>query len=178
MVAKRGFKWEIAILSAALTVAVLSVAYYGYQNIGVKKPLEKALLADPDVLSCDIKRASKLVAEVSVSPVTELASLYARLADIVEEKAGPDFELVIKDERNDSLESFYHSIHYYLEEAAVRGNFGEMIESARNTLSDKGLSQFEITVDKKNIYVQMSLGNAYLYEVLDRGVPGFGGEQR
>ncbi len=178
MVARKGFKWEIAILSAALTVAVLSIAYYGYQDLGVKKPLEKALVADPDVLSCDVRRASKLTVEVYLSPVNELAVVYTRLGGIVQEKAGPDFELIVKDERNDTLEGLYHSIHYYLEEAAIRGNFGEMMESTRNTLSEKGLSDFEITVDKKNIYVQMSLGDAYLYEILDRGVFGFGGEQQ
>ena len=37
---RKGFRWELIALSAVLTLAVLSLAYYSYESMGVKKPLE------------------------------------------------------------------------------------------------------------------------------------------
>ena len=51
-----------------------------------------------------------------------------------------------------------------------------MVTKSQNALEGKAVAAFRVTVDKDRIYVQMTKGDAYLYEVLDLAAPGAGGE--
>ncbi|MGI6643699.1 MAG: hypothetical protein ACOX3V_06890 [Bacillota bacterium] len=175
---KKGFRWDVAAVSAVLTLALLSLGYFVYANLGVRKPLEKALMADPDVISVDMGpwRGSEAI-QVEIANVTDFPATYARLHQLVRDKAGMKQGFRIVDERNQELIEAYHSIHYYLEEARTNANFGEMIEFCQEALKDKDLDSFRFAVDKDRIYVQMAKGEAYLFEVLERAPEGGGGEQ-
>ncbi len=166
----KGFRWELIALSAVLTLAVLSLAYFSYESMGVRKPLEKALLADPDVGAVKIlKDRDTEVVQITLSKVPDLSVTYTRLHTLVKGRMGQaPFRLEVKDARNADLQDVYHSIHYYLEEASVRGNFGTMIEACSSILSKAGISDYKITVDQNHIYVQIGSGANFLYQVLDR----------
>jgi hypothetical protein len=167
---RKGLRWEYVALSAVLTLAVLSLAYYSYESVVVKRPLEKALLADPDVGAVKVvKSGDGQVIEVTLARVEDLSVTYARLYAAVKGRMGQaSFKLLVKDRRDPSLQDVYHTIHYYLEEASVRGNFGAMIGECSAALANAGISAYKITVAQERIYVQMELGQSYLYEVLDR----------
>ncbi len=176
--AQKGFRWEVAAISAVLTLALLSLGYFAYENLGVRRPLEKALMADPDVISVDMGDWQGAAAiQVEIAKVEDFPATYARLHQLIRDKVGAKEAFRVKDGRSQDLEKAYHSIHYYLEEASVRGNFGEMMESCQKALEEKDLDTFRFTVDKDRIYVQMTKGDAYLCEVLERISPGAGGEQ-
>ncbi len=170
MVPRKGFRWEIIALSAVLTLAVLSLAYYSYERAGVRRPLEKALLTDPDVSDVSISDGdSGLTIEVSLSKVSDLSATYKRINDLIVDRVDQKgFVLWIKDQRNAELLDMYHAAHYYLEEASVRGNFGTMIETCGPILDNAGATAYKITVDQKHIYVQIESENGYFYQVLDR----------
>jgi len=174
---RKGFRWEVIALSAVLTLAVLSLAYYSYDSMGVKKPLERALLADPDVKDVRIhKEKGREVIELTLSRVTDLAATYRRLYATVADKVSRDaFTLKIKDQRDEALQEIYGAIHYYLEEASVRGNFGTMIEACGPILDESGATGHRITVDQERIYVQIESGGRYLYHVLDNRTLDFAG---
>jgi hypothetical protein len=174
---RKGFRWEYVALAAALTLAVLSLAYYLYQNVGVRMALERALLADPDVDSARIfKDGGTQVVEVALRKAPDLSVVYARLYSMAKHRMGDGaFRLQVNDRRDSPLQETYYSIHYYLEEASVRGNFGSMIEACSGVLYRAGISDYKITVDKQRIFVQIARGESYLYQVLDRSPGGEGG---
>lgn len=166
----RRMRWEYVALAAVLTLAVLSLAYYSYESLGVRRQLEKALLADPDVNAVTISKTEDgLVIEVALDRVEDLGATYSRLHDAVRDRLGQGrFRLAVKDQRDGTLQDLYHSIHYYLEEAAARGNFGAMADACSDALTRAGVTAHKITVDPHRIYVQISLHGPYLYQVLER----------
>lgn len=174
---RKGFRWELIALSAVLTLAVLSLAYYSYESMGVKRPLEKALLLDPDVSAVQMRmNGDKEVIKVTLSKVADLATTYSRVHTVVSDRMGPGtFILELTDQRDASLGDMYYAIHYYLEEASVRGNFGTMIEASKPILEDAGAAHYKITVDQDRIYVQIESAEGYLYQVLDRRADSGGG---
>ena len=167
--AKKGFRWEFVALSAVLTLVILSLGYTLYDKVGVKNPLERSLMSDDAIKSVTVKRDRGVdVLEIEFDNVEDFATSYAAVEETVRERLGESYRIDVKDTRNEFLEDSYLSIHYYLEEASVRGNFGDMIESCQTRLSEKGLGNFKIVLDESHIYVQMVDGENYLYAVLGR----------
>lgn len=174
---RNGFRWEYVAIAAVLTLAVLSFAYYSYESVGIKRPMEKALLSDPDVSSVSLGDENGVrVVQITIRNVPDLSVTYARLLGVVKDHAGSEaFKVQVKDQRDAQLEGAYHSIHFYLEEASARGNFGAMIESCSRILGQAGITGYKITVDEQHIFVQMAAGQGYLYQVLDRSPGAQGG---
>jgi len=179
-VSKRSFRWEHLALSAVLAMSLLSLGYYCYENLGVKKPLEKAISSDPDVLWVRIDdRGGQTVLEVALGPVSDLSQTYTRLYNTAGRFLdAEELDLRIADKRDPHLEELYKAIHYYLEEASIRGNFGTMIEKCREILEADQSVDYDVTVDHERIYVQMVKGENYLYEVIARVKDGRGGAEQ
>ncbi len=163
---KKVFRWEYAVLSAILTFAALSLAYYSFDQLGIRRPLERALAADPDVKRVDFEtRNGSMLLVITLEKTADLPATYARVLALAKEKLGDSFEIEVKDGRNQRLDDAYYAVHHLVEEASVRGNFGEMMESCKDILSGMGLEDYRITVQKDYVFVQMFDGDAYLYEV-------------
>ncbi|MGI6632015.1 MAG: hypothetical protein ACOX5M_03105 [Bacillota bacterium] len=166
----KGFRWVWVALAAAVTLAVLSLSYSSYENLGVKKPLSKALLVSSDIESVDVRRDGPLtVVEIAMKSVPDLAVSYRAAEEIVRQHIGNSpFRMEIRDSRTPELEEAYHAIHFYVEEASVRGTFGAMIEESSNILREAGFSEYKLSVDKDRIYVRIANSGGYLYEVIER----------
>lgn len=167
---RKGFRWEIIAVTAVLTLAVLSLANYSYQTLGVKRPLERALQMDPDISAVRIygDRDTQVI-EVTFSAFADLSATYRRVDSLIRNRVGMSaFRVDVKDARNVELQDAYHAIHYYLEEALVRGNFGAMVEACESILTKAGAFDSKVTVDRNHIYVEIRAGANYLYQVLDR----------
>lgn len=166
----KNLKWEYVALAAVLTLAALSLAYYSYDSLGVMRPLQQSLSADPDVTSVKMtKSTGTLDIEVALAGVDDLEATYGRLFSLASKRLQPGtFQITVADQRDQRLADVYRQIHYYLEEAALRGNFGAMIDACSEVLSREGIEDYRITVDERRIYVQLVLGDHYLYEVLEQ----------
>ncbi len=176
--AKRSFRWEFVALWTVLTLAILSLGYSAYLKMEVVGPLQRALERDVDVRNVGVRSKNGVtVLELELGKVDDLPRTYTRLREAAEEKLGDAFRLEIADSRDEELEDAYYSVHYYLEEASVRGNFGEMIDSCRGLLKDQGLEDYKISLDEGHIFIQMAHGDNYLYAVLARQNPKTGGAQ-
>jgi hypothetical protein len=169
LMAKKGFRWEFVALSAVLTLVILSLSYTLYEKVGVKDPLERLLMSDNAVKNVTAtKDKGVTVLEIEFNRVEDFAASYGAVEKVIRERLGENYRILVKDARNDKLDDSYLSIHYYLEEASVRGNFGDMIESCQDKLLEKDISNFKIVLDERHIYVQIADEGAYLYAVLDR----------
>jgi len=175
---KRDFKWEYVVILALLTIAVLGLGNYSYEALGVKKPLLSTISKDPDVISAQVQsRDGKTLVVVDLKEVKDLSKTYRRLYEAAAKYVNPaNLELEVKDRRDQELEDTYMNIHYYLEEAAVRGDFGSMIEAAKKVLDRSGVEDYRLVVDRGSIFVQITKGQNYLYEVIHTSKPqGEGG---
>lgn len=174
--AKKGFRWESVALSAILTLVILSLGYTIYDKFGVKDPLERSLMLENAVKNVTVEREQGVdILEIEFYMVEDFATSYVAVDKIAKERLGENYRINVKDARSQSLEDAYLSIHYYLEEASVRGNFGDMIESCGDRLLEEGLTDFKIVLDESRIYVQLIDQGDYLYAVLNRTGPKAGG---
>lgn len=163
----RNIRWEYVLLWAFLALMVFTFAQYSYRIFRIERPLEKCLSEDPDVLRTDIKTVqNKTAIKVSLRYVDDLSLTYKRIEDAVQDIIGQqDYEITLNDDSNEVLEEAYDSIHYYVEEARLRGNFGAMANQSNLVLRDMGIDEFKLTVNDNNIYVQLRLQDKYLYRV-------------
>ena len=77
-------KWGYVIVFALLSIGIASLAYYSYDSFGLRRPLEKAVLDDPDVLWIEVSDETDcLVIEVALGLVEDLGSTYKRICGIV-----------------------------------------------------------------------------------------------
>ncbi len=164
---KKAFRWEYAVLSAILTFCVLSLALYGFERLGVKRPLERTLAGDPDVKGVIFEdRGGSLFLSVTFEGRSDLPVAYSRVFGLLKDKLGDSFDLALDDERNERLDGAYYEIHHLIEEACVLGNFGHMMDSCKKTLGELGLSDYKITVQKDFVFVEMHDEGAYLHCVV------------
>ncbi len=165
----RNVRWKYVLIWALLILSALSLANYSYRIIGLKKPLEHRLAQDPDVIWSEVASSQdKTVVKVSLMYVDDLSLAYSRIEEIVHDILGNrPYELVLKDVSNEALEETYGSIHYYIEEARIRGNFGEMAHQSTSVLEEAGIDGFRLTVNGGKIYVQLRLEDNYLYRIVD-----------
>lgn len=166
----RGFRWLYVAAAAVITLAVLSVSYSSYEKVGVKRPLLSELSAHSDVAGADVRREGpETVVDIDLEKVPDLAVTYRALDEIVERHMGTAaYRIRLEDAGSPGLDAAYHLIHFYVEEAAVRGTFGEMISESSKRLEEAGYNDYKISVDKDRIYVQISDSSGYLYRIVDR----------
>lgn len=178
-----GLRWVHVILALLVTLSVLSGSYMLYRRFWVTRPIELLLKSDPDVEEVRIERGEQgIVVRVRMRPVKDLAVSYARLEEVLASRLGDSgYRLVLEDRRDEELEEAYHAIHFFIAEAAQRGNFSEMADRVEKTLGAMGLGAYRVTVTGKAIFVQIysSDRSRYLYEIVSRlpeiGTPVRGG---
>jgi len=165
----RGLKWIHVAVAAAITLAVLSLSYSSYEKVGVKRPLISELVAHSDVAGVSWEKDGTVaVIRVNLRKVPDLSKTYADLERIAAKHLGTaPYRIEIADGATPFLEEAYHSIHYYIEEASVRGTFGEMIRESSSRLDEAGC-EYKISVGARRIYVQIAKEGAYLYRIVDR----------
>ncbi len=166
----RGMRWAYTAIAAVITLAVLSLSYSSYEKMGVKRPLLQELEASSDVQGADAhKDGSETIVEIELKKVPDLAVTYRKIDETVKKHLGTaPYRIVLKDAATPTLEAAYHSVHFYVEEASVRGTFGEMIRESSTRLESAGYSEYKLSVDKDRIYVQISDENGFLYRIVNR----------
>ncbi|MGI6663036.1 MAG: hypothetical protein ACOX4B_06125 [Bacillota bacterium] len=165
----RGFRWIYVAALAVITLTVLSVSYSSYEKVGVRRPLMGELSAHSDVAGASLEREGPVtVVHIELKKVPDLAKTYKDLERVVSKHLGTaPYRIEIEDAGTPALEDAYHSIHFYVEEASMRGTFGEMIRESSPKLEEAGC-EYKISVDGEHIYVQIAREGAYLYRIVDQ----------
>ena len=165
-------RWARVLVAAAITISILAGGYLLYQRFWVTKPLEMLLDSDPDIEETRISRDEQgIMVQVRMRPVKDLAVAYATLEETLTSRLGnSEYRLVVEDKRDDKLEEAYHAIHFFVAEAAQRGNFSEMADRIDSTLGALAFHDYRVTVTQKAIFVQIfsSDHSRYLYEIVPR----------
>lgn len=165
-------RWAHVLLALLVTLSVLSGSYMLYRRFWVTRPIELLLKSDPDVEEVRVERGEQgVVVKVRMRPVKDLALSYARLEEVLTSRLGDSgYRLVLEDRRDEELQEAYHAIHFFIAEAAQRGNFSEMADRVERTLEPMGLGSYRVTVTGKAIFVEIYSPDhsRYLYEIVPR----------
>ncbi len=161
-------RWKYVVLWSVLALIILVSGNYCFEVLTVKRPLEQKLAQMPNVSNVHISFGqSSTVMTVTLTHVADVQRVYSSIDEQAQKILGNrNYEIKLADHSTKILDDAYESIHYYVEEARVRGNFGQMAERCISMLEDSKINDFKLTVDDKNIYVQMSLGDKYLYRII------------
>ncbi|MDK2959883.1 MAG: hypothetical protein PWP12_67 [Bacillota bacterium] len=162
----RGYRVDVTLAVALLTLAVLLGARLAYARFLVERPLATELKALEGVQSVVLERSGAgYRLQVKLGEVKDLPGLYRQIEKLAAERLGPgNFALKIQDERTPALENVYYRIHYYLEEALTQGNFSTAAAKIHSEAQAAGIEE-RFYVDEGHIYLQLLDGPAYLYEV-------------
>lgn len=160
----------VVILAAALTFAGLWWASAGWGWYRQDRPLERIFTTTPGVISYRLEwRGDTLVARFLLGPEADLPAVYPSLRRRVAEVLGDrPFRLEVEDRRTPQLEETYRIMRLYLEEALVSGRFSWAAEQVRALAAARGVKEARLRVDGEWLYLELRVGDAYLYEVIPR----------
>ncbi len=164
-------RWQVAVLSLLAVLAVLFGGYFVYHQLGLDRPLVKALKADPAVQSVRVDDGSQgRVIKVALNRVDNLQTVYERLEQTTDRylKDG-SYELKVTDHRDPLLQETYDRMSFLVEEALVRGNYEDMYAGLQKQAADRGLDVFKVYVGAHDVFLQLGKGTDYLYAVVPRG---------
>ncbi|MHB8927722.1 MAG: hypothetical protein ACYC9Q_08710 [Bacillota bacterium] len=166
----KGMRWQVAVVSLLAGLAVLFGGYYIYHQIGLDRPMVRALKTDPAVQSVRVTDDNQgRHIEVALKPVDNLQETYARLDQTVGRfMKGGRYELKVTDQRDAMLQEAYYRMQFLVEEALTRGNFEEMYDGLQRQAAQRGLDTFKVYVSGRYVFLQLGKGSDYLYAVVPR----------
>ena len=160
------FKWRQIVAGFAATLIILLIGNYMWHRTAVERPLIQVLLQDEAVEEAVFHsdgRNSRV--EVKVRDVPRFANAARRINATVK-KMQPTTQVIFVDSSNDRLSDLYDELHFAVFEAKVNGSFVQMNDSFLHVIKHAGLSDYRLEVSNEAIYVQLHLGDAYLYRVV------------
>ncbi|MFZ5633283.1 MAG: hypothetical protein ACOY40_10595 [Bacillota bacterium] len=164
-----GIKVPVVILALVVGLAALWGAQWLYNRYNYERPLTKLLGENKDVVSYKINDEGPVLAvEVKLGKVDNLQQSYDALHQSLQGVVGRrDFKIILRDERDATLDGICYQARLAAYEALERGNFLEM-ESLISQRAAREGSQARLMLDEDRLYIQITHGNHYLYEIIPR----------
>lgn len=161
----------MAIIAAMLvTLCLLLGGQRLYEKYVVKDGLQQAIdkVAPADEIRVD-KDAKPPTVYIRLSQVNDLQSDYEGLTDVIHAQLGPDYRVVLLDDRTPELQSLYEQCSFPIQEAIATGHFQSM-KTGVEQLAAAGSANCSISVDSDNVYLELSdqKERGCLYEVVPR----------
>ncbi len=152
-----------------VTLAALIGGWQAYQHFNLLNPLESKLKQIPGVQSLTISAGSNHVTiqldSGSRLQNDDLQSTYDKIVTLTEDTLGSNVSITLLDHQNWDLTNAYESYKPSLFEGITKGNYMEMIANIVERAKSDHISA-RITMDKHYIFIQLSKGNYYLYDVV------------
>lgn len=101
------------------------------------------------------------------SQIKDLQADYQKLEKIVHQQLGPEYQIILLDQRTPKLQALYEECQFPIYEAISMGNFQRMYQTLRKKAEGAHVN-YRISVDLYNIYVQFQDRKGYLYEIIPR----------
>lgn len=149
-----------------LTFAVLFGGYQVYKNYELVKPLESQLLAIHAVQSAHVLTTGQNPeVVVKLGKVSDLQATYRSIYADVTATLGTPVGIELQDHRTPALSQLYETMGQILYQGIARGDYMTMTESMQS-FAAKAHVTCRITMNGQDIFVQLSKGNAYLYDIV------------
>lgn len=153
-------------VSLLVAFSLLFGGWEMYAKFGLVRPLEEQLKADPAVTQVEsVVDGSDRQLKVTIKPVDDLQTTYENLEQIAQKALGSQVKLELVDTRGEDLNKAYREIQPILYAGIAKGDFPQMIQSAKQTVAKEG-TKAEVSMNDKYIFVSMQRDGRYLYEVL------------
>lgn len=167
-------RWPLVLASLGATLLILFGGNFVLQHQTVDEPLAQRFAAVEAVESFEVQGGrDERTLLVRMGPVADLRHAYTEIQTEATHVLGKDnYTLRVVDTRTADLEEAYYRVHLHVQEGLATGQFSRMAEQMAAELGNLPVDQHRVSVDGKNLYVQLHSGDHYLYEIIPRGTPG------
>jgi len=143
-----------------ISLAVLFGGWQAYQRFNFVSPLESSLNTITGVKNVNVVAGSPNVITVQLGRVGDLQTTYTALSKAV----GTPGELKIKDSRNAQLTNDEEALAPIISTGKSKGDYTAMMTQIASKASSLHIN-VRATMDMNNIYLQITSGSYYLYDV-------------
>jgi hypothetical protein len=160
---------KTVIVAFIVTLGILLCGYYFYNNYYVKNGLHEQISQVVEVEE-EIEIAEQKhppTVYIRLSEIKALQDVYLKIEEIVCQKLGSEYRIVLLDERNDKLMALYDKCSFVIQESLVTGKFQDMYNKVQELAELEGV-ECHLTMDSSNIYLELRDDQGYLYEVIPR----------
>lgn len=164
-----GLRVPVVVLALVVGLAAFWGAQWLYNRYNYERPLAKLLGENRDVVSFNINdQGPVLELEVKLGKVENLQEAYSGLYGSVQGVVGRrNFKIILKDDRDATLDGIYYHTRLAAFEALEKGNFLEMEDYISKRAAREG-SSARVLLDQERLYIQVAHGSHYLYEIIPR----------
>lgn len=148
-----------------ISLGILFAGWQAYKRFNLVNPLKSELQAVTGVKTVDVNVGNPSVIKIKLGPVDDLQTTYDSIENTVSGALGSSGSLRIVDNRDKTLQNVYEDLSPYLYQGIANGSYVEMIAQVEQKAQKAGIDA-KITMDKTSVYVQMTHGDHYLYDVL------------
>lgn len=156
---------------AFMTLAVLFGGWKAYDHFKLLQPLQSNLTSIAGVSSVNLNEVSDggpIV--IQLGPVQklkdgDLQQTYQEIVSNIRTSMATDVLPTIVDHHNEALVNASESYNFIFNEGIAKYNYSEM-KAKVEALAKADHIAIRMTMDQSNLYVQMSQGSYYLYEII------------
>lgn len=165
-------QWRIPTIVAAMLITLLLLlgGQWLYEKYYVKDGLDRQIANVAAVESLTVaKDENPPSVYVRFSHVQDLQTDYQGLTDVIRKQLGPNYKVVLMDNRTPKLQSLYEQCSFAIQEAIATGNYQAMQKEVAQIAADNK-AQSHMSVDSNNVYLELrdQQDTGYLYEVIPR----------
>lgn len=151
-----------------ISLCILLGGRYLYESYYVKNSLDEEISQAMQAEEIRIaKQEDPPAVYISVPEIKNLQSVYLCAEKIVQQQLGPGYKVILTDKRTPELESLYGKCSFVIQEAIVTGSFEDMKQKIDDLSKTAGVKH-HLSIDSKNIYLELRDNRCYLYEVIPR----------
>ncbi len=155
-----------AISALVLTFAVLFGGFQVYRNYEQVRPLQSQLAHLPQVQNATVNmNGNSASVHIALKPIADLQDVYTQIQNDVVATLGTPVSISLQDRRDVTLEKAYESLQPILYTGIAQGNYTGMISALEKQCHSQHIAS-HITMNAQDIFVQLSKGHNYLYEIV------------
>lgn len=161
-------RFTTVVLATVITLFVLFSGYKLYDRYYIGNSLEGSI--NKIVATEEIKIAKQETPPtvyISSSEIKDLQIVYRKTAQVVHQKLGSEFRIILIDKRTEKLSRLYEKCSFIIQEGIATGGFQEMHNGVRELAGREDVC-CHLTIDSSNVYLELNDNHGYLYEVIPR----------
>lgn len=162
-----GVRIKAVLIVFIIVLSLMLLGQYLLRKKLVIQPIYEAFAGIESVSSVAlVENGEQLTLTLTLQEVGRLDDAINEIFQTADQFSMP-FQIQIKDQADDKLESVYHQMHYMIEQSITQGNFVEMAETIEE-VAESNQIYHRLKIDRSYVYLQLHHGNNYLYQVISR----------